>query len=314
MNKKVLFIGFSAVQLELAKKLLAFRKLTEQITLLSEQRSGERVDAYVLNSDHQGGAQRLALYARLHPAPVLCIGPQHQAKAHAFLPGAFKLNSVDALWELLTHGALQSAPAPASTARPPQATPIPAALPQGGGAVNAEVLVVDDSDIVRRSMVRRLNDYGKQVHLAASGEDALAMLPGSHYRVIFLDVMMAGLDGFEVCKRIKRSREYKSVAVYMLTSKDGVFDKVRASMAGCDGYLLKPLESHKLHEVLDKHFERPGQPASSTPPESSNPAKPGAAEAASLAGGLPKKGPAPDGFARPRPMPLPLGVSPPKPG
>jgi CheY-like chemotaxis protein len=119
------------------------------------------------------------------------------------------------------------------------------------------VLVVDDSDIVRRTMLRKINDYGHTTDLAANGEEAMAMLLNNKYRVIFLDVMMPGLDGLEICKRIKRSPEYKGTAVYMLTSKDGMFDRVRATMAGCDGYLVKPLESKKLRDVLEKFFDRP---------------------------------------------------------
>ena len=256
MSKKVLFIGFSAIQLELVKKLLAFRKLSEQLAILTEQRSGEAVDGYVLNADHQGGEQRLALYARLHPAPVMCVGQQHLAQAHVFQPGPFNLKSVDALWTLLNTAG--SAPVNAPVRQ--QVTEAPAsskALNDPAG--EADVLVVDDSDIVRRSMVSRLNEYGKHVHLAASGEDALAMLPGPRYRLVFLDVMMSGMDGLEVCKRIKRSRDYRDTAVYMLTSKGGMFDKVRANMAGCDGYLIKPLENHKLREVLDKYFDRPSK-------------------------------------------------------
>lgn len=256
MSKKVLFIGFSAIQLELVKKLLAFRKLTEQLAILNEQRSGEPVDGYVLNADHQGGEQRLALYTRLHPAPVMCVGQQHQAQAHVFQPGPFNLKSVDALWTLLNTAV--SAPVNAPVSQPVTDAP---AVPKVANdpAGEADVLVVDDSDIVRRSMVSRLNEYGKHVHLAASGEDALAMLPGHRYRLVFLDVMMSGMDGLEVCKRIKRSRDYRDTAVYMLTSKGGMFDKVRANMAGCDGYLIKPLENHKLREVLDKYFDRPSK-------------------------------------------------------
>jgi DNA-binding response OmpR family regulator len=119
------------------------------------------------------------------------------------------------------------------------------------------VLVVDDSDIVRRTMLRKINDYGHTTDLAANGEEAMALLLNNKYRVIFLDVMMPGLDGLEICKRIKRSAEYKGTAVYMLTSKDGMFDRVRATMAGCDGYLVKPLESKKLRDVLEKFFDRP---------------------------------------------------------
>ena len=121
------------------------------------------------------------------------------------------------------------------------------------------MLVVDDSDIVQRTMVRKITEHGQRVDVAANGPDALAMLQGHRYKLVFLDVLMPGMDGFEVCKRIKKSAEYKSTAVYMLSSKDGMFDKVRGTMAGCNGYLVKPLEARKLREVLDKHFERPSR-------------------------------------------------------
>ena len=254
MSKKILFIGFSTLQLEIVKKLLTFRKLSEQLAILSEQRSGEVVDGYVLNADHQGGEERLALYFRVHPAPIMCVGQQHLARAHVFQPGPFNLKSVDALCTLLETDVSVQVNVPIShlTNETPASVKV-----SNSSAGEADVLVVDDSDIVRYSMVKRLNEYGKHVHMAASGEEALAMLPSHQYKLVFLDVMMSGMDGFEVCKRIKRSRDYKETAVYMLTSKGGMFDKVRANMAGCDGYLIKPLENHKLREVLDKYFDRP---------------------------------------------------------
>ena len=246
--KKVLFVGFTPVQIELARKFLVFRGLAGKIELLPEQQSSVAVDGYVVNGDDASAVGRLALYKRVNQQPVLSVGARAAPGGATHVAGPFKPATADSLNQMLD-GAL---PEQAKAVHNIVSFPGPAAAPQ------ADVLVVDDSDVIRKTMVRKINEYGQRVDVAASGDDAMAMLMNNRYRLVFLDVMMPGMDGFEVCRRIKRSAEYKVSAVYMLTSKDGMFDKVRGSMAGCDGYLVKPLESRKLREVLDKYFERTG--------------------------------------------------------
>lgn len=248
--KKVLFVGFKPIQLELARKFIEYRGCADVIEVVPEQRSSTAVDAYVANGDDPSVDSRLALHVRVMPGPVLCIGEREALGTHLHVPGAFRPVTVDRLLELL------QAP-PASYALPSASASKVVPFPSAAAAQQAQVLVVDDSEMVRRTMTQKISQYGHRVDVATTGDDAMAMLLNGHYRLVFLDVMMPGTDGFEVCKRIKRSREYKGCAVYMLTSKDGMFDKVRGSMAGCDGYLIKPLESRMLRQVLDRHFERP---------------------------------------------------------
>lgn len=245
--KKVLLVGFTHIQTELARKFLMYRNLADTIELLAEQQSSVPVDAYVVNGDDASAASRIALYTRLHARPVLGVGTRAMLGVTAYMAGPFKPATADRLAQLLTGQLPAAAPAPGNVVSFPGATAVPP----------PEVLVVDDSDMVRRTMTRKINEYGHRVDVASSGDDAMAMLLNNRYRLVFLDVMMPGMDGFEACRRIKRSAEYKASAVYMLTSKDGMFDKVRGSMAGCDGYLVKPLESRKLREVLDRYFDRP---------------------------------------------------------
>ena len=268
--KKVLFIGFTPVQIAMARKFLVFRNLADEIEILAEQQSSVGVAAYVVNADEPSSPSRLALHLRLNPGPALGIGAWAVPGTTAYVPGAFKPATADRLGEMMlgTQAAPPSATATA-TATAPRSTSAttgadaPAgnvlAFPGAAAGQDADVLVVDDSDIVQRTMVRKITEYGQRVDVASNGPDALAMLQGHRYKLVFLDVLMPGMDGFEVCKRIKKSAEYKSTAVYMLSSKDGMFDKVRGTMAGCNGYLVKPLESRKLREVLDKHFERPSR-------------------------------------------------------
>ena len=275
MNK-VLFIGFTPVQTGMARKFLVFRNLAVEIEILTEQESSTGVTAYVVNGDDPSSPSRLASHLRLRPGPVLGTGAWAVPGTTDYVAGPFKPATADRLGEMMRSNTAApgsaSALAPESAAVARHSTAASAsrtdfnapagnvvAFPGAAAGLDADVLVVDDSDIVQRTMVRKITEYGQRVDVASNGSDALAMLQGHHYRLVFLDVLMPGMDGFEVCKRIKKSAEYKSSAVYMLSSKDGMFDKVRGTMAGCNGYLVKPLEARKLREVLDKHFERPSR-------------------------------------------------------
>ena len=268
MKKTVLFVGFGEIQLELARRFLSYRGMSEMIDVRAEQGATGAVDGYVINTDDLSAVSRLALHVRTNPKPVLSVGTVAAPGSTVFVPGSFKPATADRLKEMMTgrsqafasrHGPTAPATRSATPVRQhsPSANKVLSFPRAAAHSLNAMVLVVDDSDIVRRTMLRKINDYGHTTDLAANGEEAMAMLLGNKYRVIFLDVMMPGLDGLEICKRIKRSAEYKGTAVYMLTSKDGMFDRVRATMAGCDGYLVKPLESKKLQAVLEKYFDRP---------------------------------------------------------
>lgn len=114
------------------------------------------------------------------------------------------------------------------------------------------VMVVDDSFPVRKFMKHKLHQLIKtpiNLHLAASGEQAMRKLQNIDCDIIFLDVMMEGVDGYKVCKAIKASSD---TYVVMLTSKKSPFDKVRGTMSGCDAYVIKPPSDEKLIEVVNK--------------------------------------------------------------
>jgi two-component system, cell cycle response regulator len=279
MKKTVLFIGFGEIQLELARRFLSYRGMSDFIDVRAEQGATGAVDGYVINTDDLSAVSRLALHVRSNPRPVLSVGAVAAPGSTLFVPGPFKPATADKLKEMMSGRSPAQPVRPGVSPSTASAAALLAARAAGPASAankvlsfpraavhdsNAMVLVVDDSDIVRRTMLRKINDYGHTTDLAANGEEAMAMLLNNKYRVIFLDVMMPGLDGLEICKRIKRSAEYKGTAVYMLTSKDGMFDRVRATMAGCDGYLVKPLESKKLRDVLEKFFDRPSMIGEST--------------------------------------------------
>ncbi len=136
---------------------------------------------------------------------------------------------------------------PARASLPPQAAP----APTGG----VRILVVDDSDVALKFIHNRLSAFGFSVDQCTSGEEALVRVSDGDYAFVFLDVMMAGLDGYQTCKAIK-GRRYpagRAPVVVMLTSRGGTIDKVRGTFAGCDAYLTKPLDEVKMLKVLLKH-------------------------------------------------------------
>jgi two-component system, cell cycle response regulator len=118
------------------------------------------------------------------------------------------------------------------------------------------VLVIDDSETVRKQLELALGDQGIDVQTAETGELGLHMLSTCHFDLIFLDVVLPGADGYQICKTIKKNKSKQRTPVVMLTSKSSPFDRVKGSLAGCDTYLTKPVELRRLVEILQKHLAR----------------------------------------------------------
>jgi two-component system, cell cycle response regulator len=113
------------------------------------------------------------------------------------------------------------------------------------------VLVVDDNASVRMFMKAKLAPFNFEVDFAETGEEAVGLTGTREYTCVFLDVVLPGIDGYQVCKLIKANKHaMKKTAVVMLTSRSSPFDKLRGSLAGCDEYLTKPLDEDRLLEVI----------------------------------------------------------------
>lgn len=113
-----------------------------------------------------------------------------------------------------------------------------------------KVMVIDDSNTIRRSAEIFLKASGCQVILAEDGFDALAKISNEHPDLIFVDIMMPRLDGYQTCSLIKRNARYKTTPVIMLSSKDGLFDRARGRMVGSDQYLTKPFTQETLLDAV----------------------------------------------------------------
>ena len=119
-----------------------------------------------------------------------------------------------------------------------------------------KVLVIDDSNTIRRSAELFLRQAGYEVILAEDGFDALAKITDHEPQVIFVDIMMPRLDGYQTCALIKQNPRLKATPVIMLSSKDGVFDRARGRLAGSDRYLTKPFTKEGLIEAVSDYVRR----------------------------------------------------------
>jgi twitching motility two-component system response regulator PilG len=128
-----------------------------------------------------------------------------------------------------------------------------------------KVLVIDDSNTIRRSAEIFLRQAGFEVVLAEDGFDALAKISDHQPRVIFVDIMMPRLDGYQTCTLVKQNPNLKSTPVIMLSSKDGVFDRARGRLAGSDRYLTKPFTKETLIDAVNACVNPAAASASAAP-------------------------------------------------
>jgi CheY-like chemotaxis protein len=226
-------------------------------------------------SEKTASEKILASAAALMPSGVTPLSPSALSAAVAPVPARGNLRVVPNPSPLAA-----SLPAAATTARiaeapmvpppsapvaqivaPPVSAPLPPPTPIAPTAVPTprheehqfRVLAVDDSPLMRTFLQNKLQPYGISPEFASSGEEALFKISKQHFDMIFLDVMLPGMDGYDVCKMIKKNKDNSLMKVVMLTSKDKTFDKIRGTMAGCDGYLTKPVDELKLRAIIERH-------------------------------------------------------------
>ena len=131
---------------------------------------------------------------------------------------------------------------------------------KSSGGNELAALVVDDSLPVRVQMKAALERIARHLDFAETGEDALSLIETQRYDVVFLDVILPGMDGYEVCKRIRKSGSNQRTPVVMLTSNSSPADRIKGKLAGCDTYLIKPVREGVFEEVI-REFVQTGAAA-----------------------------------------------------
>ncbi len=278
-------IGFNETERLMLSSIFGLAARRDPSFLQREPSSNQRTDLYLVDADNEAAlAEFLAIRGRVQ-APAVLIGasdgntglpllsrPLQWAKVlqsfdDAILGGAplpTTENEKTMVLQRTSTGIGSRTPPPGAAARTSPgagaaARPAPAAARPRRPA--DAVLVVDDNATVRKFMETRLAPYGFNVDFAETGEQAVGLTGTKEYTCVFLDVVLPGIDGYQVCKLIKGNKQaVKRTAVVMLTSRSSPFDKLRGSLAGCDEYLTKPVDENHLLEVIAKFLPsaRPG--------------------------------------------------------
>ena len=119
--------------------------------------------------------------------------------------------------------------------------------------MNIKVMVIDDSNTIRRTAEALLKKAGYDVFTAADGFEAMSIITDHRPDIIFVDIMMPRLDGYQTCQLIKNNKTFKDTPVIMLSSEDGLFDRARGRIAGSQEHINKPFTQEELIEVINKY-------------------------------------------------------------
>jgi len=125
-----------------------------------------------------------------------------------------------------------------------------------GSLTGVKVMVIDDSKTIRRTAETLLKKEGCEVFTATDGFEALSKITDHRPDIIFIDIMMPRLDGYQTCALIKRNKSYKDTPVILLTSKDGLFDRARGRIVGSDQYLTKPFTREELLGAIKQYVRK----------------------------------------------------------
>ena len=261
-------IGFNATERALLSSIFALAARREPGFAQFEASAGVPADLYLVDADDPAAWADFRTLRSRAPLPCVLAGlsdhgsglgliarPLQWARLLQAMEDALGTDELDANAKLAVAGSGEI-PGLAASGVVRHA----AAGSRAGGAKAAAkralgdtVLVVDDNATVRMFMQAKLAPYGFEVDFAETGEQAVGLTGSREYTCVFLDVVLPGIDGYQVCKLIKGNKQaIKKTAVVMLTSRSSPFDKLRGSLAGCDEYLTKPLDENRLLEVIAK--------------------------------------------------------------
>ena len=122
--------------------------------------------------------------------------------------------------------------------------------------MSVKVMVIDDSNTIRKTTQALLTKAGYEVLTAADGFEAMSLITDHRPDIIFVDIMMPRLDGYQTCSLIKSNRHFKQTPVVMLSSKDGLFDRARGRVAGSEQHINKPFTQDELIQAITKYVSR----------------------------------------------------------
>ncbi len=261
-------IGFNDVERSMLTSIFALAARRDPGFAQFEPGTGRSPDVYLVDADNPAAFSEYKALHKRAGLPAVLVGARPQGTDGLVLPRPLQwARLLQALDDTINNG--DDAPVVVAPPPPPAASlrrslsgaPLNRSLPRNEvpdaaatkRVLGDTVLVVDDNATVRMFMQAKLAPFGFEVDIAETGEEAIGMSATQEYTCVFLDVVLPGIDGYQVCKLIKSNKQaIKKTAVVMLTSRSSPFDKLRGSIAGCDEYLTKPLDEDRLLEVIAK--------------------------------------------------------------
>jgi len=256
-------IGFNPTERLLLSSIFGLAARRDPSFVQREANSPQPVSLYLVDGEDATAMNEFRAVRSRFPAPAVLVGandhgtglpvtrrPMQWARLLQCFDDALQAPAAGAdgyeKTMVVSRSGSRAAPA-AAAARPPVRAK----------QITDAVLVVDDNATVRKFMEAKLAPFGFSADFAETGEQAVGLTGAKEYTCVFLDVVLPGIDGYQVCKLIKSNKQaVKRTAVVMLTGRTSPFDKLRGSLAGCDEYLTKPVDENRLLEVVSKFLPR----------------------------------------------------------
>lgn len=214
-------------------------------------------DVVLVAADNPQAMNGWSAYRRIHQGqkakPVIMLArekPEGEVKYHLHRP--VMVSRLLAMLEQVAIDEFGYAPVLAIQTKEEDGDSPPMVMSRSSNNITA--LVVDDSLPVRIQMKMALQGIASQVEFAETGEQALELLASNRYSIIFLDVILPGIDGYKVCRTIKKDPEKQQTPVIMLTGNSSSTDRVKGKLAGCDAYLIKPVKQAVFREIIDRYI------------------------------------------------------------
>ncbi len=254
----VAIFGIPEFERELVERIFSVSQSRDKVyRIVNETQKNTAMIALVDKSNAEAASQFERFNSQRQDFPTVVIANGKDPGCDYWVKRPFTAMRMLGALDRLVEDRLANVSAPLPTPPlPVEVEPQKATAPAPSGEIY-KALVVDDSLPVRRQVSVALRRAGISAEFAEDGESALALIETRSYDILFLDVVLPGKDGYEICKAVKRNKGKKHIPVVMLTGKSSPFDKVKGKLSGCDAYLTKPVSLKEFNRTLSKWLNPP---------------------------------------------------------
>lgn len=257
---RIALFGLSVTERQRIRAISTLSKDSSRTYVLLNEAGSDAADFVIVDGDDPQALAQWQVFETSHPmVPAIMVGNGARSRLAEFqirrpLMATLLFSVLKQMHVSRERPAFTPGSGPVQPLRP---SPAKQQAPTNTRTTTKRALVVDDSLPIRRQMEIELQQFLGDTDLAETGEQAMELLSNKRYDVVFLDVVLPGVDGYHICKKIKCDTRLKNTPVIMLTGKSSPFDRVRGRLAGCNTYLAKPVSQAKFHEVMESLNNQP---------------------------------------------------------